>query len=87
MIYTDGVHIISDAGVQELHWFAERVGIGRWWFENRRDKNHPHYDRPRHVPTNKLVIKGARYATTRHIVEILKNTQHANMLPNKPNPI
>lgn len=81
MIYTDGVHIISDVGVQELHWFAERAGIGRWWFENKRGKKHPHYDRPKHIATNQLIIKGAKYVTSKHILKILKQSQNANMLP------
>lgn len=81
MIYTDGVHIISDSGLQELHWFAERAGIGRWWFENKLGKNHPHYDRPKFITTNQLIIRGAKYATTRHIVKILKQINNGHMLP------
>lgn len=77
MVYTDGIHIISDSGVQELHWFAERVGIGRWWFE----KDKSYYGLPKELTTNDLIIKGAKYATTRHIQRILKIKPDANMLP------
>lgn len=76
MIYTDGVHIISDAGVQELHWFAARVGIGRFWFENKRGKQHPHYDKPKGMAVYKLYTAGARYANSRRIVEILKHVKY-----------
>jgi hypothetical protein len=81
MIYTDGIHIISDAGVQELHWFAERAGIGRWWFENKRNKKHPHYDKPKFITTNQLITRGAHYVTSKHLVRILKQIKNATLLP------
>lgn len=42
LIAWDGVHLASP-DVNELHRFAESVGLKRCWFEGAR-KAHPHYD-------------------------------------------
>jgi len=34
-------HLISDAGDEELHEFARKIGLKREWFQNKRI---PHYD-------------------------------------------
>jgi hypothetical protein len=34
-------HLFTDAGVEVLHTFAERIGIKRKWFQ---DKRIPHYE-------------------------------------------
>lgn len=86
MIYTDGTHIISDASMQELHSFAQRVGIKRCWFENKRGKRHPHYDKPANIPEHVLISFGAQRVHSRMIADILKNVQYA-MLPNNASPI
>lgn len=39
MIYTDGNFLVADA-LDQLHDFAQRLGIGRSWFV---DGQHPHY--------------------------------------------
>lgn len=41
-IYFDGIHM-SSPNVNELHEFAESMGIKRCWFEGVR-KGHYHYD-------------------------------------------
>jgi hypothetical protein len=33
MIFTDGKHLISDDNVNELHEFAEMIGLKREWFQ------------------------------------------------------
>ena len=43
MIYTDGIHLITDSNIEELHEFASKIGLQRAWFQNK-NKNHPHYD-------------------------------------------
>jgi len=43
MTYTDRIHLVADSLV-ELHAFAEKIGLKRCYFENKRNKNHPHYD-------------------------------------------
>jgi hypothetical protein len=42
MIFTDGIHLVSDISLKELHCFADVVGLKREWFQDH-DK-HPHYD-------------------------------------------
>lgn len=53
MIYTDGVHLISDNNLDELHKFAITIGLKRHFYEGLR-KNHPHYDL-----TNKTILEKA----------------------------
>lgn len=68
MIYTDGVHIISDQSVAELRAFMRKVGIKDCWYHPSR--NHPHYDKPKRFPLLKLQSAGARLAKTRTLVRI-----------------
>lgn len=71
MIYTDGVHMISDKSISELHEFAARLGLNKCWFENRRNKGHPHYDlKP--AQAEAAVAAGAVKVSSRDIVTILK---------------
>lgn len=69
MIYTDGIHLISDVSISELHEFAELVGIKRGWFDA--NKKHPHYDIPRKL-VQVVYEKGAIKTTSKHIVLICK---------------
>lgn len=41
MIYTDGVHLIATCGTDELHLFAEKVGLKRECFQDH--PRYPHY--------------------------------------------
>jgi hypothetical protein len=34
-------HLLTDGDIEKLHIFAERLGLKRYWFQNKR---HPHYD-------------------------------------------
>ena len=45
-------HMIADS-VDELHVFADRLGMRRWWFQSGAHSSWPHYD---------LTIKRARKA-------------------------
>jgi len=67
-IYTDGVHVVSDKGLHELHEFAGSHGIRRRMFHT--GSRHAHYDLPkamrgRYVPDAKAV-------TSRDIVRVLR---------------
>lgn len=42
MVFTDGVHMVANT-VEELHEFAESIGLKRHFFHGVR-KGHPHYD-------------------------------------------
>ena len=41
-VYTDGTHLIADS-LDELHAFAAKIGLKRYWFQDAK-KLHPHYD-------------------------------------------
>ena len=60
MILTDGVHLVSDESVTELHRYADRVmGFKRHWF--RVGRGHPHYD----LTTETAVAHALRFGATR----------------------
>jgi len=40
MTYTDGTHLVADS-FEELHEFAQSIGLRRSWFQQKR---YPHYD-------------------------------------------
>jgi hypothetical protein len=42
MILTDGLHVVSDTSIAELHEFAQRAGLKRCWYQG--NPRHPHYD-------------------------------------------
>lgn len=57
MIFTDGIHMISDRSIDELHAFAWSMDLKRCWFHNPRGRRRPHYD---------LTRKGALDAAIEH---------------------
>lgn len=57
MIYTDTVHVVADT-IDELHEFAEKIGMPRNYYEGVR-KGHPHYDLRRGM-TKEDIRKGGR---------------------------
>ncbi len=50
MIYTDGVHLVADE-LEELHSFAQSVGLKRQWFQEQ--PGHSHYD----ITTQRMLRK------------------------------
>ncbi len=50
MICTDGTHLTGDS-LQELHRFAQSVGLKREWFQEHHC--HPHYD----ITTSRMLRK------------------------------
>ena len=67
MIYTDGIHVISDTSEDELHDWAQKAGIKRCWFH--RGSLHPHYDVPKGM--RGTVFPGVEVVDSRTIVAIL----------------
>lgn len=73
MIYSDGVHLISDQGLDDLHRYAESIGIKRCWFHN--TPRFPHYDIPKGKrPGFFTRYVDVRQVTSREIVAILKRS-------------
>lgn len=75
MILTDGVHLISDTSVEELHEFASRAGLSRLWFQNHR---RPHYDLTTYRAQQRVVASGARLVTTRELLAALRQSREGN---------
>ena len=62
-------HMVTDGALEELHQFAEQIGLQRRWFQNH--PRHPHYDLP---PSARAaaVQQGAVAVTTRELAKILQ---------------
>lgn len=73
MIYLDdGGHLISDAGLEELHTFArDYLGFSRRWLHRGRYGDRPHYDLfgKKRI---EAILAGARPIKQRESIEILK---------------
>jgi hypothetical protein len=59
MIITDGVHLVSTESEDELHQFAQRMGLKRAWYQNH--PRHPHYD----LTTDKAALRAYRMGATK----------------------
>ena len=78
MILTDGVHLISDTSEDELHAFAQKMGLKRRWFQNKPD--HPHYDLTTKRAQERAIAAGAKLVTGKDIVFALWARFHPEML-------
>lgn len=72
MIYTDGIHLISDESTQELHKFAHEITVSKCWFHNRRGKGRPHYDLICPHALNRALERGAKMVHSKDIIRLLK---------------
>lgn len=70
MIYTDGVHMISDKSTAELHAFAIRIGLKLAWFQD--NPRHPHYDLLSMRMRARAVREGARQVDRKTLMRIIK---------------
>lgn len=68
MIYTDGIHLISDVSLDELHEWCATQEIGRHFYHPGR---WPHYDIPKRRREEKFP---AEYTTTRKLLNIMRGT-------------
>lgn len=61
MIYTDGKHLVSDKDVDELHFFAGRMGINKSWFGYK--NKYPYYNlgKPKRRLLMKATIFGVKF--------------------------
>lgn len=70
MIYTDGIHLISNSSIDELHSFAESIGIKRCWYHSK--SNWLHYDIPKKMRENFSEKFKVNLVDSKQIVELLK---------------
>jgi len=66
MIITDGQYLMSDESRQELHRFAQYIGLKRDWFQN---KEIPHYEFKSRRMRNRALRAGAKFVTTRELIQ------------------
>ena len=66
MILTDGTHLMSDESTEELHQFANSIGLRRSWFQD--DRLHPHYDLTTRRMANKAILCDAVKVSPRELV-------------------
>lgn len=71
MVYTDGIHLMSD-NQEELHKFAKEIGLKRDWFQA--NPKHPHYDLLSKVMVWRALNSGAIKTTTREMLEKCKKS-------------
>lgn len=71
MMYSDGVHLISDTSVEELHEFCKKINIKRCWFHY--SSRFPHYDIPKKRRADFFInYPLVKKVTSREIVLLLK---------------
>lgn len=70
MIYTDGIHMISDQSIEKLHAFAMSMDLKRCWFHNPRGRGHPHYDLVRSGALDAAIEHGAICISSLDLVSI-----------------
>jgi len=71
MVYSDGIHLIASS-IEELHQFAETIGLHRCYYRNPRKKRHPHYDIMSEKVRKKVFENGAELVNDRTIVKLCR---------------
>lgn len=69
MIYCDKMgHMVSDTNLEELHNFAQEIGLKREWFQ---DKRLPHYDLIGNRMLQKAIKEGAIFVDPKTLVRVM----------------
>ena len=70
-------HMVSDTSVDELHAFAEKIGVWREWFQDK--PGNPHYDLAPHK-RRLAIAQGAKQVSGRDLIIALRKQrrQEAN---------
>jgi hypothetical protein len=67
----DGYSHMVATSIKELHEFAERIGVKRCWYCNKRGKNRPHYD-IRYYTISRALRNGAKQVTRKELRNFLE---------------
>lgn len=67
-VYTDGTHVVSDRGLNELHSWAKQAGVKHAHYQAH--PRHPHYDLPKYMRGQRLV--NAATVSSRDLVRVLR---------------
>lgn len=70
MVITDGVHLISDISLDELHAFAASLGFRMEWFQDH--PRHPHYDLTTKRAYRRALLHGAKLVSPIEIVQVCR---------------
>lgn len=73
MILTDGVHLVSDTSLEELHEFAIGIGLKRHFFQVHR--NHPHYDLTTTAMFGRAIWRGVYVVSGKELVRRMVRRQ------------
>lgn len=78
MMYSDGIHLISDVDLADLHRYARSIGIKRCWFHNGGGGRFPHYDIPK-LKRKAFFVEhpDVQEVSARDIVKIFKGEYNA----------
>ena len=77
MIYTDGVHLICDGDIEELHRFAAKIGLRRSWFQGADKASYLHYDMTVKWRVQRALNCGAKLISPKECLEILQQNKMA----------
>ncbi len=66
-MFTDGTHLIGDS-LEELHEFAQEVGLRREWFQDH--SRHPHYDLTTLRMARRVIKAGVRLVSPKNLVKV-----------------
>lgn len=70
-IYYDKIgHLVSDSSLEELHSFAQSLGLRKEWFQDH--PKHPHYDLTTERIKNKAKKLGAKKVSSKEIIILLR---------------
>lgn len=82
MLFVDNKgHLISDHSLDELHQMADKLGLKREWFQ---DKKHPHYDlitryrKPNLRLIQEAVSLGAVLSESKELIKALRRFRRLN---------
>lgn len=79
MIITDGIHLMSDTSLQELHTFAhDKLGFRMEWFQDH--PIHPHYDLTTRRARNIAIQNGAVLVEPAELVRIYRNAPYIALM-------
>jgi len=63
-------HLVANT-IPNLHSFAQSIGLNKCWYQNKRNKNQPHYD-VKGAMIGKAINAGAKQVDSKTIVEFLR---------------
>ena len=77
MLYSDGIHLISDIGIEDLHAQAQSMRIKKCWYHRGKSKKFPHYDIPKILRSTFFKQNPqVKQVSSKDLIKIIKNSQN-----------